>query len=138
MQTIEVDSLPSIYAIAEDGVGVSVFQRGTGKPYLSLRDTDDDGVFDYLEYNVLDADGNLLRTVEDYGFDGQADLILDYVERSGRVFLDGVWLAIDGVDTGRVATVDVDGETRSLEAVIKELQLDAFKQSSMDSPVNDY
>ena len=95
-------------------------------PYVSLLDSDADGVFDYIEYNILDESGKILKSVEDYGMDGQADLIADYVRRSAVVFYSGKWLTVDGIDTDGERTVSVDGIDRPLGEIIEELKNRAF------------
>ncbi len=77
---IDLPGLPTALLTSAKGkTGLAVFQAKTGEPYLTLGDTDGDGVFDMLVYFSLSADGETLATVEDYGMDGQPDFILNSI-----------------------------------------------------------
>ena len=36
------------------GTGVSIFQEDSGSPYVTVLDSDSDGILDFIEYFVLD------------------------------------------------------------------------------------
>ena len=100
-ETIANPGLPNVLATSERGkTSVAVFQTGTCSPYLQLGDRDSDGVFDILTYSALSEDGEILVNVEDYGMDGQPDLILNHTEATASVFYQGAWYPVDGVGGG--------------------------------------
>ena len=126
-ERIERPGLPSLHLTAEDGkVGVGIFQAGTGRPYLTLGDTDNDGVFDMLTYSSLNAGGKVLAVVEDFGMDGQPDLIINFEESTGSIYYDGKWRPILGIGTGKSSYIEIDGTTRGLDEVVSELGRRAF------------
>lgn len=119
-RTIDHPALPPVLATSEqNGVSVGVFQRGTGMPYLALNDSDNDGVFDLLTYSVLDADGNLLIEVEDFGMNGQADMRVNFATDAVQVFYEKQWLEAKKIGTGRF--VAVDGVDVPLHLILDEL-----------------
>lgn len=104
--TIDDSRYPSVLLTHEHGgVGLGVFQKATGTPVLTLRDSDNDGVFDLLTYSSLSVSGETLVVVEDFGMDGQPDFILNYQESSASVFVDGEWHNVDGVGTDQVSVM---------------------------------
>lgn len=121
--TIDLPNLPSVSVSSVNGkTGVGIFQANTGQPYLTLGDTDSDGVFDMLTYSSLSADGEVLVDVEDYGMDGQPDFILNFKDNSASVFYNGVWLPVSGVGLEPPgATVEIEGENRPLNDVLAEI-----------------
>jgi len=121
--TIDLPGLPAVWFTSHKGtISLAVFQANTGQPYLTLGDTDSDGVFDMLTYSSLSADGELLVEVEDYGMDGQPDFILNLEKNSGSVFYDGAWREVRGLGppTSR-GTVEIEGEIRLLTDVLAEI-----------------
>ena len=113
-------SVWSAYSSTSRGeTGLSIFQKGTGKPYLSLLDVDSDGVADLLTYEVLDAEGQRLMSVEDYGMDGQIDLKIDYVTPSIHVFYQGQWR--EGVRRNERTEFLIDESWIPLSAILDEL-----------------
>ena len=119
--TIDDARYPSVLLSQEHGaVALGVFQKQTGSPALTLRDADNDGVFDLLTYSALSASGELLVDVEDYGMDGQPDFILDHQKSSASVFVDGEWHNVDGVGTDQVSVV-IDNERVALKDVLAKL-----------------
>ena len=120
---IELPGMPTVLLQSHKGkIGLVVFQANTGAPYLSLGDTDSDGVFDMLTYSSLSADGELLIEVEDYGMDGQPDFILNFEENSGSVYYDGAWREVRGLGPPtRRGMVEIEGEVRFLDDVLAEI-----------------
>ena len=119
--TIDDARYPSVLLTQENGaVSLGVFQKETGSPVLTLRDADNDGVFDLLTYSSLSESGETLIDVEDYGMDGQPDFILNYQDSSAIVFVDGKWHEVDGVGTDDV-TVLIGNERVALKDVITTL-----------------
>lgn len=119
--TIDDARYPSVALSQEHGVvGLGVFQKQTGSPVLTLRDADNDGVFDLLTYSSLSASGELLVDVEDYGMDGQPDFILNHQESSASVFVDGEWHNVDGVGTDQVSVM-IGNERVALKDVLEKL-----------------
>jgi cation diffusion facilitator CzcD-associated flavoprotein CzcO len=119
--TIDDERFPSILLTQENGaVNLGVFQHATGSPALTIRDANNDGVFDLLTYSALSESGETLVDVEDYGMDGQPDFILNHQVPSASVFYRGRWHVVDGVGTESV-TVLVDGGRVSLKEILKEL-----------------
>jgi hypothetical protein len=121
--TIDRPGLPTALLVSAQGkIDLTVFQANTGEPYLTLGDTDGDGVFDMLVYYSLSAGGETLATVEDYGMDGQPDLKLNFKDNTGAVFYDGSWLEIHDLGPNTPsATVEIDGEDRLLRDVLTEI-----------------
>ena len=120
--TIDDERFPAVFLSDENGsVNLGVYQVRTGSPALTIRDADNDGVFDRLTYSALSASGETLVDVEDYGMDGQPDFILNHQVPSASVFIDGTWYEADGVGTDSV-TVEIDGKRVSLKEVVAELR----------------
>lgn len=120
-QTIANPGLPNVLAMSESGkTSVAVFQKGTCSPYLQLGDRDSDGVFDLLTYSALSEDGETLVNVEDYGMDGQPDLILNHAAATASVFYQGTWYPVSGVGGG-TPSVSIDGQRRPLKEVLEEI-----------------
>jgi hypothetical protein len=88
--------------------GVAVFHRETGQPMLSVGDTDGDGIFDVLEYSVLDEYGEGLLTVIDYEADGQPDLRMNFAEEYNEIWHSNRWYRVEKRE-GQQGIV-VDGE----------------------------
>jgi len=119
--TIDDARYPSVLLSQEHGVvALGVFQKQTGSPALTLRDADNDGVFDLLTYSSLSASGELLVDVEDYGMDGQPDFILNHQESSASVFVDGEWHNVDGVGTDQVSVM-IGNERVALKDVLAKI-----------------
>lgn len=75
----------------ENSNGVGIFQKNTGMPYVSVSDNDGDGVLDFITYSILDKDGKLLSSVEDFGMDGQIDFKIDFIKKTAWVFWENEW-----------------------------------------------
>lgn len=119
---IDDPDFPAVMLTHEKGsVGIGIFQRDTGSPILTLRDDDNDGVFDLLTYSAVTESGETLVDVEDYGMDGQPDLILNHQVSSASVFVGGRWHKVDGVGTESV-TVEIDGKRIPLKEIVTELR----------------
>lgn len=112
--------LPSVYMSVSEEISVGIFQQGTGKPYATFLDQDGDGVFDLLTYDVLDVDGNLLRSIEDYGMDGQSDLKIDFTNDTVSVFYKGRWRKAEG--EGHSRYVQIESKAVPLQEIVRELQ----------------
>ena len=122
LHTIDDPDYPAVLLTHEKGsVGIGVFQAETGSPVLTLRDDDNDGVFDLLTYSALSKSGETLVDVEDYGMDGQPDLILNHEDSTASVSVADKWHGVDGVGTDSV-TVLLDGERVPLKEIIIELR----------------
>ena len=122
VRTIDEPDYPSVLLTNENGaVGVGIFQPETGSPVLTLRDDNNDGVFDLLTYSALSASGESLVDVDDYGMDGQPDLILNYEDKTASVFVDGQWHSVDGVATND-ATVLLNDKRVSLAEVLNTIR----------------
>jgi hypothetical protein len=122
VRTIDEPDYPAVLLTHENGVvGIGIFQSETGSPVLTLRDDNNDGVFDLLTYYALSGSGESLVDVEDYGMDGQPDLILNHKIPSASVFVDGRWYEAEGVGTDSV-TVEIAGKRVSLKDVVAELR----------------
>jgi len=127
VETIDIPHLPTVL-LQSDGTSteLAMFQAETGAPYLTVRDSDNDGLLDLLTYSSLSEDGDVLVDVEDYGMDGQPDFIVRHKDSSASVFYEGQWLPVSGIGTGQTATVVVNGEERTLADVLDELGRNAF------------
>lgn len=86
--------------------GATVFQKNSGQPYVSVNDTDGDGVLDFLTYSVLNAEGELILSVEDFGMDGQADLKLNFATGETWVFWENEWRKAVGANSKRYIVVN--------------------------------
>lgn len=75
----------------ENSNGVSIYQKNTGQSYVSVSDSDGDGVLDFITYSILDKDGKLLSSVEDFGMDGQIDFKIDFIKKTAWVFWENEW-----------------------------------------------
>jgi hypothetical protein len=125
--TIDRSGQPAVMmTYSESDVALAIFQAGTGKPYLTLRDSDGDGAFDLLTYSSLSASGEWLGEVEDYGMDGQPDYILNVKEKAAKVFYNGSWYPVSGIGSTAGASVSINGKTVPLDEVLAELGRGAF------------
>lgn len=104
MVNISHPNSPSIgMSIGNDkykSTGIGIFQKGTGKPYVTIEDINGDGVFDSLRYSVLSKNGEWLVEVEDYGMDGIADFRMYIKEKRSEVFYQGKWLPVNKEPNG--------------------------------------
>lgn len=125
--TIDIPGLPTVF-LRSDGnsTGLAIFQSKTGAPYLTITDSDNDGVFDLLAYSSLSEGGETLVDVEDYGMDGQPDFILRHKDSTASVFYEGRWLPVKGIGSGQNTTVLVNGKERDLAEVLAEVGRKAF------------
>ena len=122
VRTIDEPDYPAVLLTHENGVvGVGIFQPETGSPVLTLRDDNNDGVFDLLTYSALSESGESLVDVDDYGMDGQPDLILNYQDKTASVFVEGHWHSVDGVATND-ATVLLNDKRVSLAEVLNTIR----------------
>ena len=127
VKTIDHPALFGVATSIDHGrTGLGVFQKGTGKPYLTLLDTDSDGVVDLLTYYVLDADGNELMSIEDFGMDGQADFKIDFVSDVVQVFYRGEWREGIRRDGSRGMDIRVGNDQVPLSTVLSELGRDDY------------
>ncbi len=121
VRTIDEPRYPSVMLMEENGaVGIGVFQLGTGSPVLTVRDDDNNGVFDLLTYSSVTESGEVLVEVDDYGMDGQPDFILNYHESSAKVYFEGEWLTVEGIGSSN-ATVMIGGQSVRLGDVLDEI-----------------
>lgn len=120
---IDADDAPHVFVTigeeSQNSAGIGIFQRTTGKPYLTLRDNDGDGVFDLLTYSVLNSEGERIMEVEDYGMNGQADFKVNYQSGRASVFYEGQWRETSGPKQDRY--VVVDGTSIPLTEVLSEI-----------------
>ncbi len=127
--TIEDEDAPHVFVSigqeSEFSNGIGIFQRTTGRPYATFLDKDGDGVFDLLTYSVLDAHGDIISEVEDYGMDGQADFKLNFRDRSAEVFYLGEWREVQGFGE-RDPWIEYGDRQRPLKEVLAELGRDGF------------
>jgi hypothetical protein len=124
---IDRPGLPAVFLTSTEGsVDLGIFQAKTEKPYLTMRDSDGDGVFDLLTYFSLSESGEVLVEVEDYGMDGQPDLILDHAGKKASVFYQGSWHNVGGVGTAQAASIEIDGRSLRLEDVLDEVGRNGF------------
>ena len=121
VRTIDLPDYPAVFLVHEKGaVNIGIFQPETGSPVLQLRDDNNDGIFDLLTYSALSEAGEVLVNVEDWGMDGQPDLILNHQDSSASVFVDGSWHEVDGIGT-RDVTVLLDGKRVALKEIVTTL-----------------
>jgi len=127
IEAIDHPGLPSVLLTSSElEFSLGIYQANTGKPYVTLRDADGDGVFDILTYSSLSKSGDILVDVEDYGMDGQPDFILNHREAKASVYYQGAWHDVSGIGTDRPAIVNVDGTSLLLEDILDEVGRNAF------------
>ena len=120
--TIDNPAYPAVLLVHEKGaVNIGIFQPKTGSPVLTLRDNNNDGVFDLLTYTAVSDTGEALVSVEDYGMNGQPDFILNFRDHNAAVYVDDTWYPVAGVGTGDV-TVEINGQILSLVEVVSKLR----------------
>lgn len=90
----------------DNSYGVDIFQKSSGKPYVSVTDVNGDGVLDILTYDVLSVEGELLLTVEDYGMDGQADFKIDFKTGQTWVYWRNQWREAKGENSNKFILID--------------------------------
>ena len=126
MYSIDEPSLPSVILTRSgNSIGIGIFQQQTGVPIATFKDDDGDGVFDFIQYSALSVEGYSSATVEDFNMDGSPDFVL-YLrdgKPAAKVAIGDEWIDVNGVGTGSPPspTVEIDGETKSLEEVLKTL-----------------
>ncbi len=80
---------------------------------LSFGDQDGDGRIDFLEYNVLDENGDRSTLIIDYEADGQADLRAYFQAGYFEIWHLGEWYRVEERNGNRY--ISVDGEAVQLE-----------------------
>ena len=124
---IDRAGLPAVLLTSTEAkVDLGIFQAQTGQPFLTLRDSDNDGVFDLLTYSSLSVTGEVLVVVEDYGMDGQPNLIMNHREKKASVFYQGTWHEVIGVGSGQAASIVIDGKSLLLKDILDEAGRSAF------------
>lgn len=131
IDTIDRVNRPSVLMTSTDSrVNIGIFQARTGQPYVTMLDTDGDGVFDVLTYSSLSKSGEILVEVEDYGMDGQPDFILNRMQGTAVVFYKGTWREVEGVGSSQSPTIKVGDTEILLKDVLIQLGRGAFSQSA--------
>jgi hypothetical protein len=77
------------------GGGITIFQRTSGAPVLSVGDSNGDGQLDNLTYTKTGANGEPLVSVTDYEADGQPDLRVDFVNRIIDIWYRDGWHRVE-------------------------------------------
>lgn len=123
--TIDAPGYPSVLLSAGRGEhSLGIFQAMTHQPYVTMLDSNGDGVFDLLTYSVLSKDGEILYEVEDYGMDGQADLKIDHINSIAKVFYEGTWH--EAKFAGPNTVVVIDGGSVPLHELVNEIRRNIF------------
>jgi hypothetical protein len=80
------------------GGGVTLFQRSTGLPMLSVGDADGDGRIDTLSYSVFDVRNERILEVIDYEADGQPDMRVHLREGYFEIWQVDRWFRVETRD----------------------------------------
>jgi hypothetical protein len=122
IHVIDEPDLPSVLLTQDEGrIYLGIYQAGTGVPILTMSDNNEDGLFDQLTYSTVSQTGNVTAVVEDYGMDGQPDLVLNVADKRGKLLYEGKWRQIKGFGSSSV-TIEADGDIRELSDVIGEMR----------------
>ena len=108
----------------DQGGGVSLFMND--RPFLLLDDKDEDGTFDWLDYEVPLADLDSSVSVIDRNLDGQADSRYHRIageKTKAWMWFDGAWRPLQWLNAPEPNRMLVDGVWRRYELVNGELVL---------------
>ena len=94
---------------------VGIYHRDSREPMVVAVDRDADGRIDYLEYYVLDEDGEGVMNVIDYEADGQADFRLNYREHYNEIWHQDRWYRVENREGTR--GIVVEDEFREVDVV---------------------
>jgi hypothetical protein len=77
------------------GGGLAIFHRDSGRPILSVGDSDGDGALDALSYAKVDEDGKAILEVIDYQADGQPDMRIHFVDHYSELWHADRWYRVE-------------------------------------------
>lgn len=83
------------------GGGLAIFHRDSGRPLLSVEDSDGDGALDGLAYSKVDKDGTVLLDVVDYEADGQPDMRINFADSYTELWHADRWYRVDNQEGRR-------------------------------------
>ena len=86
--------------------GVSIYQRDSGTPLLSLSDVNGDGRPDLLSYSNVDANGQVTMSSTDYDMDGQPDIRINFSEHYFEIWHADRWYRVENRAGRRGIVVD--------------------------------
>jgi len=88
-----------------------------GKAQLQITDKNKDGIYDQLNFDVLDNEGNIKAIIFDHNLDGRADLRI-VLGKGVEVFVDGRWMLTKNTKHKKEGLkkfeVSFDGKVRSV------------------------
>lgn len=62
----------------ENGFGINLFQSYAGKdpvPYITIQDWDKNGIYERLDYSLIDKNGNVVGNVQDEAMSGKVKIV---------------------------------------------------------------
>ena len=101
-------------------IGISISQNKTSQPYLSVSDSNGDGVFDLLVYSVLNKDGQHLVEINDYGMDGIIDFRWYIKENKFEIYFKNQMNSVLG--TGKDSYILIDGKKYNAWDILAEIR----------------
>ena len=66
------------FMMHQEGFGINLYQNcgeSGAIPYVTVQDRDDDGIFERLDYSLVDKKGNVIGNVRDMAMDGKPKVI---------------------------------------------------------------
>jgi hypothetical protein len=111
-QSVFVSAAGSFKAQVVKGVaptvknGVTIYHRDSGKPLLTLSDSDGDGRPDSVTYSKMDSQGVVTLEATDFDMDGQADLRFTFAEHYFEVWHADRWYRVETRDGRRGIVMD--------------------------------
>lgn len=83
------------------GGGLAISHRDSGRPILSVGDSDGDGALDGLTYSKVDKNGTVLLDVIDYEADGQPDMRISFADRYTELWHADRWYRVENQEGRR-------------------------------------
>jgi hypothetical protein len=99
-------------------VSASILNKNLNN-YVQVIDIDGNGLPDFLRYYVLDKNGEDIFRVEDYGFDGQADVKWDIQNNLFKVYYNKEWHLGRRTDKSKPMYFLIDGHEISISEMIE-------------------
>ena len=80
--------------VKEDEQAYWIFDSRINKNLIRLIDKDNDGHFDFIYLPIYDSNGNNVRDVIDYNYDGQPDIRVEMDGSGGYTWFEDNWYKI--------------------------------------------
>lgn len=94
--------------------GIEIRNNNLEMP-LFVIDYNGDGILDHLRYRVFNLSNDPIKTIDDFGMDGQIDYIHDHITGTTSIFYKERWYELEDNKN----TIIIDGEVISLESILK-------------------